>query len=189
MTYNTRISTEEKATLLEWLKEGKGYTEISSLLGGKISKQRVKQIAQKYQIDAFSIKKDKQQEAISAQMFAKFGERWQDKEYRTSLIYQTMRSKFNAKRANASRSKWEFTVDFGTLTFPSHCPILGIELNYFTDGYAHENSVSFDRVNPSKGYINGNVLVVSWRANRIKNDGSAEEHQKIASFLQQHSIP
>lgn len=188
MTYKTRISVEEKEFLLQWLKEGKGYTEISSLLGGKISKQRVKQIAQKHHIDAVSIKKAHKQEAISAQMFAKFGERWQDKEYRTSLIYQTMRSKFNAKRSNASRSKWEFTVDFGTLTFPSHCPMLGIELNYFTDGYAQDSSVSFDRIDSSKGYINGNVIVISWRANRIKNDGSAEEHQKIASFLQQHFV-
>jgi hypothetical protein len=57
-----------------------------------------------------------------------------------------------------------------------------MELDYFSDSRT-ENSVTFDRIDPSKDYISGNVVIISWRANRIKNDGTAEEHQKIADFI------
>jgi hypothetical protein len=96
-----------------------------------------------------------------------------------------MREKYRLKKANANRSGKEFTIAFGELDFPTHCPILGIELDYFSEG-RQENSPSFDRFDPSKGYVSGNVAVVSWRANRIKNDGTADEHQKIADWMSKH---
>jgi hypothetical protein len=96
-----------------------------------------------------------------------------------------MREKFRAKKANAIRVGIEFTIEFGELTFPTHCPILGIELDYFSEQRT-ENTVSFDKINPTTGYVSGNVVILSWRANRIKNDGTAEEHRKIADFLHQH---
>jgi hypothetical protein len=40
-----------------------------------------------------------------------------------------------------------------------------------------------DRIIPEEGYVAGNVNVVSYRANRIKNDGTAEEHLKIADWM------
>jgi hypothetical protein len=63
--------------------------------------------------------------------------------------------------------------------------LLGIELDYFAER-TQENSPSFDRVDSSKGYVKGNVIVCSWRANRIKNDGTAEEHRKIYEFLSKY---
>jgi hypothetical protein len=33
------------------------------------------------------------------------------------------------------------------------------------------------------GYIKGNVAVISNRANRIKNDGNADEHERIANYI------
>jgi len=68
------------------------------------------------------------------------------------------------------------------LPLPSHCPILGVELRsgkYPNDPHAY----SVDRIDSSKGYIPGNVAVISSRANRIKNDGSAEEHERIAAWM------
>jgi hypothetical protein len=32
--------------------------------------------------------------------------------------------------------------------------------------------------------VKGNVEVMSWRANRIKNNGTPEEHRKIANYLE-----
>lgn len=97
-------------------------------------------------------------------------------------LYQIKRYKFSMKKANAKRNGIEFTILFGDCEWPTHCPILGIELDYFANG-KQENSPSMDRINSCFGYIPGNVHVISWRANRIKNDGSPEEHQKIATYL------
>mgnify|MGYP003641316456 CR=1 FL=1 len=187
MGFKHKLTEDERIKMFEWLKESKGYSEISKLLNNKITRQRVKQIALKNNIDTFKERKEALNKIHVQKMFKKWGAEWNDKDFRKSLIYQTMKEKFRAKKHNSG--KWEFSVDFGSLEFPTHCPILGIELDYFVENRGfQENSVSFDRINPLKGYVPGNVVIISWRANRIKNNGTAEEHQKIAVFMLKHAF-
>ena len=47
----------------------------------------------------------------------------------------------------------------------------------------HEGSPTLDKVSPEKGYTLDNIGVISYKANRIKNDGTAEEHLKIADWM------
>lgn len=71
---------------------------------------------------------------------------------------------------------------------PDFCPILGIEIkrnikeNSTTHGPS-DNSPSLDRIDTSKGYIKGNIRVISNRANRLKSDASFEEIEKIYNDL------
>lgn len=44
------------------------------------------------------------------------------------------------------------------------------------------NSPSLDRIRNELGYVRGNVIVISNRANRLKSDASIEELRDIASF-------
>jgi hypothetical protein len=183
MTFRQKITKDELSLILEKAREGMGYTDISRMLNNKITKQRVKQLCLKHNIDAHHIKTEKGLQEKAERMTAKWGVNWSNKEYRRSLIYQTMRQKFRAKRANATRIGKPWAIEFGELDFPTHCPVLGIELDYFAEK-TQENSPSFDCLDPSKGYVSGNVVVISWRANRIKNDGTAQEHRAIASFIE-----
>lgn len=41
------------------------------------------------------------------------------------------------------------------------------------------NSFSLDRIIPGKGYVVGNVRIISWRANQLKSNGTVEEFEKI----------
>lgn len=69
---------------------------------------------------------------------------------------------------------------------PTHCPILGIELDYFhrPGGMKRSpNAASVDRTDSTKGYIPGNVAIRSARANRLKNDATAEEAYKVYKYL------
>lgn len=72
---------------------------------------------------------------------------------------------------------------------PTHCPILGIELvygGYHDDGKKQQgrrNSASFDRIDNTKGYVPGNVRIVSWRANSLIKDASFEEVEAIYNYL------
>lgn len=72
------------------------------------------------------------------------------------------------------------------LVLPDVCPVLGIPLNYAGTGHMgfsrQENSPSIDRIDSSKGYEKDNMVIISWRANRIKNNGTAEEHKKIWEY-------
>jgi predicted transcriptional regulator len=99
-----------------------------------------------------------------------------------SAIYTILLEKFENKRKNATK---EFNVEFSDITIPTVCPYLGIPLDFYASPKA-DNSPTFDRVDNTKGYVKGNVVVCSWRANRLKNDGTAEEHEKIAAFMKQH---
>lgn len=89
---------------------------------------------------------------------------------------------FVDKRKNARDRGVEWKLVLGDIDWPTHCPVLGMRLDYMSKG-RRENSPSFDRTNPLKGYIPGNVKVISWRANRIKNDGTAAEHAAIARYM------
>lgn len=63
----------------------------------------------------------------------------------------------------------EFTITEDDITLPSHCPVLGIPLIPRGRPMVHTNP-SLDRLDPRKGYVKGNVSVISWRANKLKAD-------------------
>jgi hypothetical protein len=182
-----KITKEDHKQILQWASEGETYANISRLLEEKITKQRVKQICSQFNIDSLGIRQNKKNLEQEAKMTSKWGKDWAKPSVRRSYLYQAMRAKYRAKKSNATRQGLEFTIEFGDLVFPTHCPIFGLELDYFTEHGWQDNSPSFDRINPNLGYVKGNVAIISMRANRIKNNGTAEEHYQIAEFMTAHS--
>lgn len=80
----------------------------------------------------------------------------------------------------------EHTLKKGDIIVPEFCPLLGVRLIPGQDkGSDRSCSPSLDRIDPKKGYVPGNVWVISNRANQIKNDATAEELWKIATKLSQ----
>ena len=79
----------------------------------------------------------------------------------------------------------DITVD--DIVVPERCPVLGIVLEFGkSDGDKwRDNSPSVDRIIPELGYVKGNIIVVSYRANRIKNDATIDELVKISTFYRQ----
>lgn len=81
-------------------------------------------------------------------------------------------------------------MDFNLLpediVIPDVCPVLGIELrhNYGKNGPT-DHSPTVDRIDNSKGYVRGNVIVVSFRANRLKSDATSAELLRVANFYSQ----
>jgi len=68
---------------------------------------------------------------------------------------------------------------------PETCPILGFPLEqHHGVGGMKFNSPTLDRIIPSLGYVPGNIQIISQRANVIKNDASAEEVRKVATYLE-----
>jgi hypothetical protein len=43
---------------------------------------------------------------------------------------------------------------------------------------------SIDRIDPKKGYVKENIIVVSMKANRIKTDATIDEIRKVADFYE-----
>lgn len=176
MVYTTRINWEQEIPKIK--QQGSTGTTMSELAREYgVSRQRMKQVLDKYipeWIDSYgwAVKRSDKAQLWQA--------KWGNKE--KTPLYQSQRAKFRSKKVNAKRVGYSWDISFGDLTWPTHCPILGIEIDYFAP-YRTENSPSFDRIDNSLGYVKGNVHILSWRANRIKNDGTADEHRKIADYL------
>lgn len=81
----------------------------------------------------------------------------------------------------AKHQSLPFDLTLPDIIIPTHCPILNIRLRVSANKLT-DNSPSLDRVIPSLGYVRGNVIVISMRANRIKSDASLEELQAITNF-------
>lgn len=66
---------------------------------------------------------------------------------------------------------------------PQACPLLGVPLFYGSGkgGQPKQNSASLDRIDSTKGYVKGNVWIISLRANTIKSSATLEEFERIAA--------
>jgi hypothetical protein len=96
------------------------------------------------------------------------------------LIYN--RLKMSAKKRNIS---FDLEVtDLYELSYPITCPILNIPLK-FNRGKAMDNSYSIDRKDSSLGYSKDNICVISWKANRLKNNASESDLQLIAEYYKE----
>ena len=92
---------------------------------------------------------------------------------------------YKAARNRAVHRGLEFDITRSDIIVPAICPVFGIELKY-TGGKCggYDNSPSLDRIDSSKGYVKGNIWVISWKANRLKNDASIDELRAIADAME-----
>lgn len=99
---------------------------------------------------------------------------------------------FMSAQARAKKKKLEFSIEYEDVYIPEICPILGIKINKFLEDTSQSNesrasSPSLDRVDSSKGYIKGNIVVISYRANVVKGQGTAEQHRMIAKWIRENT--
>jgi hypothetical protein len=86
------------------------------------------------------------------------------------------------ERAKAKGLEFDLTEE-DLQPLPIHCPVFGTELNYAAPKQCAA-SPSLDRVDNSKGYVKGNVVVVSWRANNLKSNASVAELRALVRFYE-----
>lgn len=88
---------------------------------------------------------------------------------------------YSAKQRARNRDI-EFNISAEDILLTDTCPILGIKL-VKGEGRLTDNSPSLDRVNPELGYTKGNVRVISYRANRYKNNMTKDIVQNILNYM------
>lgn len=86
-------------------------------------------------------------------------------------------------KARAAKRGIPFGITADHLEMPAVCPVLGIEISMGTGARAN-CSPSIDRIDSRNGYVPGNVQIISWRANRLKNDATLEEMKAIVSYME-----
>lgn len=101
--------------------------------------------------------------------------KWLDANREATMIHNT--------RATAKEKNLEHDITKEDIYIPEYCPILGLKLEFSGNGYA-DNAPSVDRIDNTKGYIKGNVQVISWRANTLKRDATLEELKQLVNYLE-----
>lgn len=84
-----------------------------------------------------------------------------------------------AAKKRAKDKGWDFDLTHEDVKIPKFCPYLGIELKYL----GGEAAPSLDRIDPLKGYVKGNVQVVSMKANTMKNNATQDELVRFAEAV------
>jgi hypothetical protein len=86
-------------------------------------------------------------------------------------------------QVRARKSGVPCTITEADIQIPAHCPVLGIPLK-FSDGFAERNnSPSLDRRINELGYVPGNVEVISFRANSLKKNATADELERVLLWV------
>ena len=174
------MTVTEQETILKLYKEGKTYREIWEIT--QISPHTVASFLRRKHKHLQTLRElaRKKDETL---FIKEFTTKHKVPVYQAEGIYASIRSRFEVKKQNTKASGKEFTVSFSEIEIPFLCPILQTPLNYFAENHHDDSYPTFDRKNNNLGYIPQNVHVVSWRANRLKNNGTAEEHRKIADWM------
>lgn len=77
-------------------------------------------------------------------------------------------------RARAKKKGIEFNIELEDIIIPEFCPYLGVKFS-MERCRTPANRPSLDRIDPTKGYIKGNVRVISQRANTMKSNATNDE--------------
>lgn len=166
---------EELPNILAMGRQGQTMAQIARQYG--VSRQRMKQIVARH---FPNWNQECSYAARQAEKDRLFQLKYGIKE--DSELYRVKRAKYRAKKYAAERSGIEFTIAFGEIDWPTHCPILGVELDYFAERVG-PYCASFDRIDPNLGYVKGNVQIISNRANRLKSNASKDDIEKIYKHL------
>lgn len=97
-----------------------------------------------------------------------------------ALVENRKKLMFFKSRERAQEEQLEFSIEVSDILIPTHCPYLGIELTHELGKGQLETNSSLDRIDSTKGYIKGNVQVISRLANTMKNNATPEQLKTFA---------
>jgi hypothetical protein len=99
------------------------------------------------------------------------------------LVPAKVRDIYRWAKYRASKKGLAFDIEVEDIVVPFFCPIMGLELK-FNKGFALFNSPTLDRIDNSKGYIKGNIQVISQLANLMKSNANVAELLVFSEWIQ-----
>ena len=109
---------------------------------------------------------------------------WKLSQQRRWRVANPLRYMLNMCRSRAKMRGIYFSLTLADLGEPPEfCPVLGMRLKYFGESTRNSpDAASIDRIVNTEGYIPGNVVIVSRRANELKRDATPQELRALADF-------
>lgn len=89
---------------------------------------------------------------------------------------------FQSAKERAAKRGLAFEITLEDIVIPEKCPIFGIPLCK-GEGAMHDGSPTLDRIDNTRGYTKDNIHVISWKANKLKGDGTSHDLMVLAQYL------
>lgn len=86
-------------------------------------------------------------------------------------------------RANKYSVPFNITKEYVLSITPDKCPVFGTPFMFMGNKRPTDRSATLDRLVPTLGYVRGNVVVVSMKANRIKSAYAADDVLLVGSWF------
>ncbi len=111
------------------------------------------------------------------------GGRYRETEDNYRIKAQREKLVANARKRAKDRGL-DFDISVEALDWPEICPALGVRIAYASKTVrgVQKYGPSLDRVDNAKGYVVGNVRVISLRANVLKRDATPDELMALAVY-------
>jgi len=91
-----------------------------------------------------------------------------------------------ALRSKAKYRNLEFNLTIEDIVLPKECPVFKTPLIFGRGTQKHSpNAYSVDRIDSSKGYIKGNIQIISELANRMKQDATPEQLLMFSKWVKE----
>lgn len=92
---------------------------------------------------------------------------------------------FQLAQHRAKTKGIEFNIELSDIIIPEICPILGLPIKKAIDGN-RDLSPSLDRIDNDKGYIKGNIQVISFKANAMKLTANKDELINFSNWVREN---
>lgn len=100
-----------------------------------------------------------------------YREKWLKNNPERRILHQT--------KCKAHKAGVKFNLTVADIKIPKVCPVFGVPF----DKHNKLRSTSVDRINNRKGYIKGNVQIISGLANVMKNQATPAELLRFAEWI------
>ena len=103
----------------------------------------------------------------------------------TRVKSQSAESKmYRRAKSRAKEQGLPFDIEVSDIVIPKTCPVLGLPI-YCSVGKSggFKYSPSLDKIDPSKGYVKGNIQVISQLANAMKASAKPSELLAFARWV------
>jgi len=85
----------------------------------------------------------------------------------------------NRTRTRAKQKGIDFNLEINDIIIPEKCPVYDHVFIYNDIDWA----CSIDRIDPNIGYVKGNIQIISNKANRLKNNATIEDIEKLLTWM------
>lgn len=105
---------------------------------------------------------------------------------RESRLRNFIHAMWKAAKSRAEKRGIEFNIEESDIIIPEKCPLLNVPLVFGTkENYNY--SPSLDRIDNTRGYIKGNVWVISKQANTMKSSATLQELHTFCTNMLRYS--